>query len=155
MEKTYTRRLCEWLTALEYEAIPQDVVEQGKRMTLHCIGASIAAAPIAQTQKTIDMMTEKGGVEEATIWGSKGKKVPASEAAFANGAIADIMDWEDCTWTGHAAAGDVPAAMAVSQKLHLSGKDYLLALPDSEMGLRGGLMPLFVQQTEMVESRAA
>lgn len=36
-----------------------------------------------------------------------------------------------------------------------NGFDYLLALPDSEMGLRGGMMPLFVQQTEMVESRAA
>ena len=36
-----------------------------------------------------------------------------------------------------------------------NGFDYLLALPDSEMGLRGGMMPLFVQQAEMVESRAA
>ena len=36
-----------------------------------------------------------------------------------------------------------------------NGFDYLLALPDSEMGLRGGLMPLFVQQTEMVESKTA
>lgn len=36
-----------------------------------------------------------------------------------------------------------------------NGFDYLLALPDSEMGLRGGMMPLFVQQTEMVESKTA
>ena len=36
-----------------------------------------------------------------------------------------------------------------------NGFDYLLALPDSEMGLRGGMMPLFVQGTEMVENKAA
>ena len=36
-----------------------------------------------------------------------------------------------------------------------NGFDYLLVLPDSEMGLRGGLMPLFVQQTEMVENKTA
>ena len=134
MEKTYTTRLCEWLSALKYEDIPQDVIEQGKRMTLHCIAASLGAAPIAQTQKAIDMMTEKGGVEEATVWRSKGQKVPASEAAFANGSIADIMDWEDCTWTGHAAAGDVPAALAVCQKYRLSGKEYLLALITAQEG---------------------
>ena len=36
-----------------------------------------------------------------------------------------------------------------------NGFDYLLVLPDSEMGLRGGMMPLFVQGTEMVESKTA
>lgn len=36
-----------------------------------------------------------------------------------------------------------------------NGFDYLLALPESEMGLRGGMMPLFLQQTEMVESKTA
>ena len=36
-----------------------------------------------------------------------------------------------------------------------NGFDYLLVLPDSEMGLRGGMMPLFVQQTEMMESKTA
>lgn len=128
MEKTYTTRLCEWLAGLKYEDIPQDVIEQAKRFTLHTLAASIGAAPIEMTKKTIDMVMEKGGIEEATVWGSSGKKVPASEAAFANGAIADIMDWEDCTWTGHASAGNVPAAMAVGQKYGSSGKEYLLAL---------------------------
>ena len=36
-----------------------------------------------------------------------------------------------------------------------NGFDYLLALPDTEMGLRGGMTPLFVQQAEMVESKTA
>ena len=35
------------------------------------------------------------------------------------------------------------------------GFDHLLALPDTEMGLRGGLMPLFVEGAEMVESKTA
>ena len=36
-----------------------------------------------------------------------------------------------------------------------NGFDHLLALPDTEMGLRGGLMPLFVEELEMVESKTA
>ena len=74
------------------------------------------------------MVYAKGGVGEATVWGSDGKKVPAREAAFANGAISDIMDWEDCHWTGHASAGAVPVALAMGEKLKLSGKDYMTAV---------------------------
>ena len=128
MEKSYSRRLSEFLAGMKYEDIPQEAVDQAKRLTLHVIGASIAAAPIEQTAKVIGMTEKKGGIAEATVWGSKGGKVPAKEAAFANGTMADIMDWEDCAWTGHPSAGHIPAAMAVGEKLGLSGKDYLLSV---------------------------
>ena len=127
MEKNYTAMLSEYIAGIQYEQLPQEVLDQVKRLTLHVIGASIGALPIEQTQKTINMVYAKGGVGEATVWGSDGKKVPAREAAFANGAISDIMDWEDCHWTGHASAGAVPVALAMGEKLKLSGKDYMTA----------------------------
>ena len=49
----------------------------------------------------------------------------------------------------------LPFVSAAMLRWSKNGFDYLLALPDSGMGLRGGLMPLFVQQTEMVESKTA
>lgn len=128
MEKNYTAMLSEYIAGIQYEQLPQEVLDQVKRLTLHVIGASIGALPIEQTQKAINMVYAKGGVGEATVWGSDGKKVPAREAAFANGAISDIMDWEDCHWTGHASAGAVPVALAMGEKLKLSGKDYMTAV---------------------------
>ena len=37
-------------------------------------------------------------------------------------------DWEDCTWTGHASAGVIPAAFALGEKMHAGGKQYIEAV---------------------------
>ena len=59
--------------------------------------------------------------KEATIVGD-GSKVPCAAAAFANGTLADILDWEDCSWTGHPSAGAIPAALAMGELVKASGK---------------------------------
>ncbi len=51
-----------------------------------------------------------------------------TEADYANGTAADVLDWEDCTWTGHASAGAVPAAFAYGEQKHASGKEVITAI---------------------------
>ncbi|BDF67815.1 hypothetical protein CE91St43_17870 [Oscillospiraceae bacterium] len=128
MEKTYSQIMSEYVAGLKFEDIPQDVIDQAKRVTLHAIGASVGGYPLPLTGKVIGYTQRNGGTGEATIWCSDGRKVPVEEAAFANGTMADHMDWEDCTWTGHPSATGVPAAMAVAEKHKKSGREYLLAL---------------------------
>ncbi len=128
MGKSNSQIISEYIAGMKYEDFPPEVIDQAKRLTLHVLGASIGALPIAQTAKTIAMAKAKGGKPEATLWGGDGAKVPARDAAFANGTIADIMDWEDCHWTGHPSAAAVPVAMAMGEKLKLSGKEYITAL---------------------------
>lgn len=125
---THSRALADLLAGLRFEDIPAAAIEEAKLITLHTIAASIAAWPVDQTRKTIDMAQRRGGVAQATIWGSDGRKVPVQEAAFANGTMADIMDWEDCSWTGHPSAGAIPVAMALGEARRQSGKDYLTAV---------------------------
>ena len=50
------------------------------------------------------------------------------QAAFANGTLADVLDWEDCSWTGHPSAGAIPAALAVGEMVKASGKDYITSI---------------------------
>lgn len=128
-EITGTQRLADWLVSMKYEDLPGDVVDQAKRMTLHVLGCSIGALGIEATKRPILMALSKGGNKEATIWGSDGsRKVPATEAAFANGTLADFMDWEDCSWTGHPSASAIPVAMAMGEMKGISGKDYITAV---------------------------
>ena len=47
---------------------------------------------------------------------------------YANGAAADVLDWEDCTWTGHASAGAVPASFAYGEQTHAAGRDVITAI---------------------------
>lgn len=128
MMKTNSEIISEYVADLKYEDIPLDVIEQAKKVILHTIGATIAGIPLPMTEKVIRYTQSKGGAGEATIWCSDGKKVPAEEAAFANGTMADGMDWEDCTWTGHPSAIGLPAVMAVAEKYKKSGKELLTAI---------------------------
>ena len=128
MSKSNTQKVSEFIESIRFEDFPPEVVEQVKRLTIHTIGVSIAAAPITQAQNAIALSEEKGGKPESTIWGGSGIKVPAENAAFSNGTLADILDWEDCSWTGHPSAGVISGAYAVAEALGASGKDYITAV---------------------------
>lgn len=129
MEKTHTQILADYLSELKYEDIPPQALEQAKKLTLHTAGAAIASMGLEQAKKPIEIALENGGREEASLWGSSGgKKVSAQEAAFSNGTLSDLLDWEDCSWTGHGSAGVIPVSMALGEKRHISGRDYLTAV---------------------------
>lgn len=123
-----TQKLAEIVANITYEDIPASVIEQVKRLTIHTIGVSIASAPISASKNAIKLSEDNGGREEATIWGGSGKKVPAESAAFANATQADVLDWEDCSWTGHPSAGAIAAAFSVAEAEKKGGKDYITAV---------------------------
>ena len=129
MKETHTQRLANYLAGLRYEELPDQAIEQAKKLTLHTVGAAIAALGLEASRKPIAIALENGGRPEATLWGSSGgKKVSASEAAFSNSTLSDLLDWEDCSWTGHGSAGVIPVSLAMGEKYHISGKDYLTAV---------------------------
>lgn len=125
---SYTKQLADYAVKLQYQDLPKDVVEQAKLLTLHTLGVGLAACPTEQGKKAIALAKDMGGQkEEATILGD-GSKVPCVQAAFANGALADILDWEDCSWTGHPSACVIPTALALGERIGASGKDFITSV---------------------------
>ena len=124
----YTQTLSEFITELTYEKIPEDVRERAKHLTMQTIGVSLSAHGLPISGKAVSIAKACGvGEPYATLWGD-GSRVSMSSAAFANGTLADVMDWEDCSWTGHPSAGVIPVAWAVAEALHLSGREFLTAV---------------------------
>ena len=66
-----TRDISKLLAALKYEDIPQEAIDQAKKLTLHVLAASFGSLPVPQTVNMIRMAEKKGGSEEATVWGGK------------------------------------------------------------------------------------
>ena len=112
----YTQALADYAVGMTYEKIPAEVLERAKMLTLHTIGCTLAAGNLPQAKAAVrtagDLNGGSGG--GATLWVGGGKVSPAS-AVFANGTIADILDWEDCAWTGHPSAGVIPVSVAMSE----------------------------------------
>lgn len=124
----YSHQLASFAHNLRFEDLPLEVVDQAKLLTLHVIGVSLAGRQTRQGSDAIRLALGMGGSsDEATIWGEF-NRVSASQAAFANGTLADVLDWEDCSWTGHPSAGAIPAAFAAAERVVASSRDYLTAI---------------------------
>jgi 2-methylcitrate dehydratase PrpD len=124
----YTRALANYAASLKYEDLPKEVIEQVKFLTLHTLGVAIAACPTFIGKDVLKLGAEMGGEkEESTILGF-GKRVSCLQAAMINGTLADTLDWEDCSWTGHPSADVIPAALAVAEKTKASGRDFITSV---------------------------
>jgi 2-methylcitrate dehydratase PrpD len=113
-----------------YEGLSRGAIETAKKSLLDAIGVSLAASGLGEGCPAFaEMAIEAGGKPESTILGFS-KKVPAAMAAFANGAMAHALDFEDAfdDAPAHPNAAIVPAALAVAQALGgITGKELLLA----------------------------
>lgn len=127
--KRYTQILADYLSDLRYEDLPAQVVERAKLVTLHTLGAALSSLRSKSARDIIGIARTLGGGGglEATIPGD-GARVGVANAVLAAGTMADLLDWEDCAWTGHPSAGAVPTGLAMAEACHSTGKDYLTAL---------------------------
>ncbi len=128
-DTNYTCKLADYAVNLKFSDLPGEVVERVKMMTMHTLGVSLAAAPVALTDASIRVARAANGGSGggASVW-IGGEQLSAASAAYANGTIADILDWEDCAWTGHPSAGVIPAALAIAEEQHCSGREYITAV---------------------------
>ncbi|WP_243242540.1 MmgE/PrpD family protein [Anaerotruncus colihominis] len=96
---------------------------------MQTIGVSLCGAELKQIKDAIDLAKEisPGSEGTATLW-ADGKKVSWEAAAFAAGTMGDMLDWEDCSGTGHSSAGVIPTAVIAAEVLKKSGKDLFTAV---------------------------
>lgn len=126
VKTNYTEKLSEYVAQLKYEDIPAEVIERAKIFITHAIGCSLAAAPMRTTQMAAEMAREIGGEGSATCWVTGEKTSPAG-SSFANGVAVDMLDWEDCSYTGHPLYCILPVAVALAEQEKRSGKELLTA----------------------------
>lgn len=125
----YTQTLSEYAANLKYEDIPSEVIERAKMIMIQTLGVSMAAKGMPMAVKVHQMGLEANNGEggAVTAW-ITGEKVSAVNAALIAGTLSDMLDWEDCSCTGHPSAGVIPCAWIAAQEKHKSGKDMLTAI---------------------------
>jgi 2-methylcitrate dehydratase PrpD len=114
-----------------FEDMPSQVVERTEKSILDAIGVSLAASGLCEGCKAfVDLAEEEGSRPSSTIFGFP-VKASAAMAAFANGALAHALDFEDAHDTAlvHANAAAIPAALALAEEMGgVSGKQVITAL---------------------------
>ncbi len=139
MTESISQALAAFVSGTRYEQIPHHTREMAKRCLLDGLGVSLAATGLAPVCRPfIEYAVEQGGRPDSTVFAT-GARVPAAMAAFANGALAHALDFEDAHDRAllHPNAPTIPAVLAVCEAFApIDGKELIAALDDR---LRRGL----------------
>ena len=77
-----------------YEDLPAPVVDAVKKAIIDTAGAALAGSSAQMGKLVSDMVRERGGRPDSTLW-CNGARVPASEAAFANAIMGRCRELDD------------------------------------------------------------
>jgi 2-methylcitrate dehydratase PrpD len=121
-----TRTLAQFVRETRYEDLPASLIDDGKIATLDTVGAAFVGTAQPWARTMVAMVHDLGGTPDATVihypW-----QTDMARAALANGALIGAFECEPLTGS-HASGTVLPAALAVSQREHLSGQAFLTAL---------------------------
>lgn len=127
-----TATLAAYVADLTFEAIPADVLDRVKVLTLDFLGSAVRARREAESTPALLQMLEAlklDGQGEATVFGDSKQWTPAI-AALLNGALGHSLDFDDTHADSslHPSAPVVPAAFAVGELVDASGREVLTAI---------------------------
>ncbi len=121
-----TCALAQFVAQTQFTDVPASLVDDCKIMVLDSFGAGFVGAMQPWAQRAIDMVRDLGGGSEASViyqtW-----RTDISRAALANGFLIGAFECEPLTGS-HASGTVLPAALAVCQREHFSGVEFLTAL---------------------------
>jgi 2-methylcitrate dehydratase PrpD len=121
-----TQILAKFVADTRYADLPSSLVAELKIATLDVFAAAFVGSSLPWARRVVEMVHELGGASEASVV-NQTWKTDVSRAALANGAMIGAFECEPLTGS-HAAGTVLPAALAISQRDHREGKDFLLAI---------------------------
>lgn len=123
--------ITENVVRVRFENLPAPVVESAKRFILDTIGTALAGSSAPGVKAVLELVIATGGRPESTLWASSGaQQLPAAAAALANGVMAHARDFDDTHDAAivHANTSVLPAAFAMAESRHRSGRDLITAV---------------------------
>jgi 2-methylcitrate dehydratase PrpD len=126
--KSVSRQLAGVLSSASFSDLPPAVVADACRSILDWLGSAMAGSlePAARMAQTV--VGGFGNASDATVLAAG--RSSAAGAALANGVASHILELDDVHKgsTLHAAAPVIPAAFAVAEREHATGRDFILAV---------------------------
>lgn len=138
---TVADTLASHIVSASFDRIPETTIEAAKRAIIDSIGVAWAGTAERTCPEVYRALLSCGGRPDATVW-PFGTKLPAASCAYINSLFASALDYD----TIHAEAvmhSDIvvlPAAWAIAEQQHASGREFLTAyVVGSDLACRLGL----------------
>ena len=114
---------------LEYGHIPPQAIQAAKGYVLDCLGCGLAAPDLPWSRMVAELALESGADGPCTVLGMPWR-ASAPYATLVDGTMIGGFETDHVYSIGscHPGASVFPALLAVAEKEHLSGRDFLTAL---------------------------
>ncbi|MEE8442141.1 MAG: MmgE/PrpD family protein [Dehalococcoidia bacterium] len=121
-----TETLSRFIVDTKYDDISEEALRLSKRLFLDWLGTCIAGSAEEGGRIITEYTREIGGAPQARVVVS-GDMTSVANAAFANGTLGHILDYDD-TGFSHPTACIAPALLALGEKQNVTGKEACTAL---------------------------
>src|SRR6476619_2888023 len=122
-----TEALAAFVTDLRYEDLPAKVVDRIKVYTLDCLACGFVGAVQPWYEMVRRVVKVAGGSAEASAF-STPKRTTMAQAALLNGVAIGGFESEHIGYNSHPAGTVFPAAFAVADAGHKSGREFVTAM---------------------------
>ncbi len=126
---TLTHRLAHYIVDTPDAAIPEASFSAARRFMLDTLAVAWAGSDAPGCREAHALLVDEGGRADSTAWAYGGDRLPAMSAAFINGMTSAALDY-DGIGSGasvHVNITVLPAALAMAERLHAPGRDFLAA----------------------------
>jgi 2-methylcitrate dehydratase PrpD len=123
MTRTSSERVAEFITSFEFADLPEQAIANAKRAILDCIGVTLAGHRIRASGAILDYVGEWTGAGTSSVIGTD-FRLPPEQAAFTNGYLAHVQDFDD---RGHASTHTLPVVLALGEAAGIAGREILVA----------------------------
>jgi 2-methylcitrate dehydratase PrpD len=120
---TPTEAVARYVAGVSYPDLPAEAIVNAKTAILDCLGVSLAGHRTLAAGLILDYVSTWAGVGTSSVVGAD-FQLPPEQAAFANGYLAHVQDYDD---RGHASTHTLPVALALGEEAGVSGRDLLVA----------------------------
>jgi 2-methylcitrate dehydratase PrpD len=134
------REVADWVAGLRYEDLPADVVATTKLRILDVLGLALAGAETRLGRAIVEGARAISPPGPSRLVGT-GDAVGVTTAAFANAALAQVLEFDDTHNESivHMSSPSLASALALAGTRPVTGRDLLLAMAlSSEVACRVG-----------------
>ena len=126
---TLSQQLAQHVARARFEDLPSEAVDAAKRFMLDTVAVAWAGSDAPGCDAARQVALEDGGRPDSTVW-AYGDRLPASACAFLNSMFAAALDFDSMGRDAptHVNIVVLPAALAVAERTHASGRDFVTAL---------------------------
>ena len=122
-------QLAQWVSEVQYEDLPSDVIEATKLRILDVIGLALAGAETPFGRSTIAAAKTLSPAGPSRIFGT-GDAVAAPTAAFTNAALSQALEYDDTHNESvvHMSSPAVAASLALAGLRTVTGRELILSI---------------------------